>query len=69
MRLRITALLSIAALFVVAALPASADEGSSQGGYLALGDSVPHEVDIRVCDCSKCGGVRRDLCLPHAKNH
>jgi len=40
MRLRITALLSIAALFVVAALPASADEGSSQGGYLALGDSV-----------------------------
>jgi hypothetical protein len=27
------------------------------------------EVDIRVCDCAKCGGVRRDLCLPHARNH
>ena len=27
------------------------------------------EVEIRVCDCEKCGGVRRDLCLPHAKNH
>jgi hypothetical protein len=27
------------------------------------------EVDIRVCDCAKCGGLRRDLCLPHAKNH
>jgi hypothetical protein len=26
-------------------------------------------VDIRVCDCAKCGGVRRDLCLPHAKSH
>jgi hypothetical protein len=27
------------------------------------------EVDIRVCNCDKCGGVRRDLCLPHARNH
>jgi hypothetical protein len=27
------------------------------------------EVEIRVCDCAKCGGVRRDLCLPHARNH
>ena len=27
------------------------------------------EVEIRVCDCVKCGGVRRDLCLPHARNH
>jgi membrane associated rhomboid family serine protease len=27
------------------------------------------EVEIRVCDCEKCGGVRRDLCLPHAKAH
>jgi hypothetical protein len=27
------------------------------------------EVDIRVCNCEKCGGVRRDLCLPHARNH
>lgn len=27
------------------------------------------EVEIRVCDCEKCGGVRRDLCLPHVRNH
>jgi membrane associated rhomboid family serine protease len=27
------------------------------------------EVDIRVCNCEKCGGVRRDLCLPHVRNH
>jgi hypothetical protein len=27
------------------------------------------EVEIRVCDCEKCGGVMRDLCLPHARNH
>ena len=27
------------------------------------------EVEIRVCDCPKCGGARRDLCLPHARNH
>jgi len=27
------------------------------------------EVEIRVCDCAKCGGVRRDLCLPHARSH
>jgi hypothetical protein len=28
----------------------------------------PH-VDLRVCDCAKCGGVLRDLCLEHARNH
>jgi hypothetical protein len=27
------------------------------------------QVEIRVCDCEKCGGVRRDLCLPHVRNH
>jgi hypothetical protein len=27
------------------------------------------EVEIRICDCEKCGGVRRDLCLPHVRNH
>jgi hypothetical protein len=27
------------------------------------------EVELRVCDCAKCGGVVRDLCLPHARNH
>jgi hypothetical protein len=27
------------------------------------------QVEIRVCDCAKCGGVVRDLCLPHVKNH
>jgi membrane associated rhomboid family serine protease len=27
------------------------------------------EVDIRVCNCAKCGGVRRDLCLEHARSH
>ena len=26
-------------------------------------------VDMRVCNCAKCGGVLRDLCLPHARNH
>jgi membrane associated rhomboid family serine protease len=27
------------------------------------------EVEIRICDCEKCGGVRRDLCLTHVRNH
>jgi hypothetical protein len=27
------------------------------------------DVEIRICDCDRCGGVRRDLCLPHARNH
>jgi hypothetical protein len=27
------------------------------------------EVDLRVCSCEKCGGVQRDLCLPHVRNH
>jgi hypothetical protein len=26
-------------------------------------------VELRVCDCERCGGVRRDLCLPHMRNH
>lgn len=26
-------------------------------------------VDMRVCNCEKCGGVLRDLCLEHARNH
>jgi hypothetical protein len=26
-------------------------------------------TDIRVCSCEKCGGVLRDLCLEHARNH
>jgi lysophospholipase L1-like esterase len=42
MRVRVFALLSAAVLFVLAALPASANEGrgDDQAGYLALGDSV-----------------------------
>jgi lysophospholipase L1-like esterase len=42
MRVRALALLSAAVLFVLAALPASANEGrgDDQAGYLALGDSV-----------------------------
>ena len=42
MRVRVFALLSAAALFVLAALPASAADGrgEDQAGYLALGDSV-----------------------------
>jgi lysophospholipase L1-like esterase len=42
LRVRLIALLSVAALFVLAALPASAAEGrgEDQAGYLALGDSV-----------------------------
>jgi lysophospholipase L1-like esterase len=42
MRVRVLALLSAAFLFVLAALPASANEGrgDDQAGYLALGDSV-----------------------------
>lgn len=26
-------------------------------------------VELRVCSCEKCGGVDRDLCLAHARNH
>jgi membrane associated rhomboid family serine protease len=26
-------------------------------------------ADIRVCNCDKCGGVSRNLCLEHARNH
>jgi hypothetical protein len=26
-------------------------------------------VDIRVCNCARCGGVLRDLCLPHVRDH
>lgn len=26
-------------------------------------------ADIRVCSCEKCGGVPRELCLEHARNH
>jgi membrane associated rhomboid family serine protease len=26
-------------------------------------------ADIRVCSCEKCGGVARQLCLEHARNH
>jgi membrane associated rhomboid family serine protease len=26
-------------------------------------------ADIRVCNCEKCGGVARQLCLEHARNH
>jgi hypothetical protein len=26
-------------------------------------------ADIRVCNCDKCGGKARDLCLEHARNH
>jgi lysophospholipase L1-like esterase len=42
MRVRVFALLSAVVLFVLAALPASANEGrgDDQAGYLALGDSV-----------------------------
>jgi membrane associated rhomboid family serine protease len=26
-------------------------------------------ADIRVCSCAVCGGVPRDLCVEHARNH
>lgn len=26
-------------------------------------------ADIRVCNCEKCGGKARELCLEHARNH
>lgn len=26
-------------------------------------------ADIRVCSCAKCGGVPRNLCVEHARNH
>jgi hypothetical protein len=26
-------------------------------------------ADIRVCNCEKCGGQQRSLCLAHARNH
>jgi hypothetical protein len=26
-------------------------------------------ADIRVCNCEKCGGKSRELCLEHARNH
>lgn len=42
MRVRLFALLSALALFVIAAITASAESGGQNGGsYLALGDSVP----------------------------
>lgn len=33
------------------------------------GASEDEGADIRVCSCEKCGGVARNLCLPHARNH
>ncbi len=33
------------------------------------GASEDAGADIRVCSCEKCGGVPRNLCLPHARNH
>lgn len=33
------------------------------------GASEDEGADIRVCSCEKCGGVPRNLCLPHARNH
>ncbi len=33
------------------------------------GASEDDGADIRVCSCEKCGGVPRNLCLPHARNH
>ena len=31
--------------------------------------NVDPEVELRVCDCERCGGVRRDLCLVHFHDH
>ena len=33
------------------------------------GASEDEGADIRVCSCEKCGGVPRNLCLEHARNH
>lgn len=33
-----------------------------------VSDEDPN-VEFRVCSCERCGGVRRDLCLTHARNH
>ena len=33
------------------------------------GESEDEGADIRVCSCEKCGGVARNLCLEHARNH
>jgi len=33
------------------------------------GVSEDQGADIRVCSCEKCGGVPRNLCLAHARDH
>lgn len=33
------------------------------------GASESDGADIRVCSCDKCGGVPRNLCLKHAREH
>jgi len=33
------------------------------------GASQEDGADIRVCSCEACGGVPRELCLEHARNH
>jgi hypothetical protein len=31
--------------------------------------NVDPDVELRVCDCERCGGIRRDLCLVHFEDH
>jgi hypothetical protein len=49
----------------------AADEGRRAVRRCAI-CSVTDEnpsIEFRVCSCERCGGVLRDLCLEHARNH
>jgi hypothetical protein len=46
----------------------SALEGDRQCAICGLSNADP-EVELRVCDCQRCGGIRRDLCVLHYHDH
>ena len=51
---------------------ASSSEREREGGARSCaicGAKQEDGADIRVCSCDKCGGVPRQLCLEHARNH
>ena len=47
-----------------------AEEREEESRACAIcGAKAEDGADIRVCSCEKCGGVSRQLCLEHARNH
>jgi len=50
---------------------AEEDAAPPSGGRVCAicGATQEGGADIRVCSCEKCGGVPRELCLEHARNH